>query len=71
MKEKLCVFCKHFGWDSITSYSYSTYTSGMEGGASCCKGHYSEERPYDEDDFRKLILRAGSCADFALPDEIA
>ena len=68
MSEHLCIFCKHFDWEQISEYTCGNGTcGGTEGGASCKKGHYSEERPWDVDDLRKLYLRAESCADYSRP----
>lgn len=72
--EKLCIFCKHFQWDSERCYGHgSEYTGPMfEGGdAICCKGHHKDSPewgyPADEQDMRKIILRAEHCADYAPP----
>lgn len=66
MSEKLCVFCKHFGYDGG---SYGWYAGETElGGVSCAKEHYrSLKRPDNEDDFRRIILRGEGCPDYERP----
>ena len=66
MNEKLCIFCRHFCFDDIgTEPDYSEYTGGSGyGGMSCAQKHYSEERPYDTDDFRNILLTADKCKDY-------
>lgn len=62
MTEKLCVFCKHFDFESICYQYYSTLTGGDTTGGMTCKKHvYTEERPYDTQDFRRIILKAETC----------
>lgn len=62
MNEKLCVFCKHFGWSDDYGY-YGDY----EGGPFCQQRHYQVTRIMDEDDLRSLILKAETCADYERP----
>ena len=68
MAEKLCIFCTKFRWRKEEQWgSGSTMTGAMMtgGDASCAAGHGAEwGRPYDEDDFRKIILTAASCPDY-------
>lgn len=65
MSEKLCVFCKHFKWEYV---SPGCPTCGnMNGGMICLAQHYCEVLPYDEDDFREVLLRAESCPDYERP----
>ena len=64
--EKLCAFCKHFGWDSIDRSS-GDYGE-LYGGANCLKGYYTDERPYNVDDVREIFLRATNCADYSPPE---
>ena len=68
--EKLCMFCEFFKWDAVDrGPDYSEYTGGgMEGGATCDKRHFSEERPIDTAEFRLLILRAETCPDYMPPN---
>jgi hypothetical protein len=66
--EKICMFCPHFDWNDISYYEYSEYTVGVDGGATCKKGHFREENPSDLDDFRELILRAETCKDYSPPE---
>ena len=68
--EKLCIFCEHFEWEATRDYTCGNGTcGGTEGGASCGKGHYSEQQPYDTDDLRKLYLKASSCPDYSPPSQ--
>lgn len=64
MTEKICMFCPHFEYDRIREYSCSTMTGGTEGGFSCSKNHYLEVQPWDNNEFRKLILKAETCPDY-------
>jgi len=64
MSEKICVFCPHFEYDRIREYSYSEYTGGTDGGFGCAKGHFTEVQPWDNNEFRKLILKAETCPDY-------
>lgn len=63
MSEKLCVFCKHLGWDSISEDEYW----GKDGGAFCRMKHFQEKRPDDESDLRALLLTAETCPDYERP----
>ena len=67
MSEKLCMFCANFKWEK--PYMEMAYSMGefMYGGATCTKGHIEENIPYDEADFRELILRAEKCLDYEPP----
>lgn len=67
MSEKLCVFCKHFKYEAIADYSFSSMTSGTDGGFTCMKGRYVERRPDDENEFRKLLLTAEACENYERP----
>ena len=72
---KLCIFCIHFNWSKEEMWGMgSTQTGPMfEGGDACCKkGHYNGlyNTPEDENEYRKIILRAAECSDYALPDEV-
>jgi hypothetical protein len=67
VSEKLCVFCKHFKYEAIADYSFSTMTGGTDGGSFCLKNHYAYQRPDDEDEFRRLLLRAEKCKDYERP----
>lgn len=69
VNEKLCLFCEHFAWENICEGgAYSTMTGGETyGGAMCRKGHYREDRPYDEGDLRVILLRAEKCPDYRRP----
>jgi len=71
MSEKLCIFCKHFDWDSInTGDPNSSYPGcGPEGGAKCWAGHYNEVRPDDAEAVRALLLTAETCPDYEGPIE--
>lgn len=60
---KLCVMCKHFGYDRIYSWE-SECSGGTEGGYACAKGHYLDSQPSDVQDFRALIARAAKCKDY-------
>lgn len=66
--EKLCVFCKHFDWESIGYTYYSTLTGGeIDGGMACRKGHYGhydKGRPESTEEFRDVILIAQTCKDY-------
>jgi hypothetical protein len=67
--EKLCIFCEHFDWEGVGYTYYSTLTGGaMNGGATCNKQHYYEQRPSDEDELRALFLKAEACPDYAPPN---
>jgi hypothetical protein len=67
--EKLCAFCEHFDWEAVGYHYYSTLTGGdFEGGATCKKRHFFEERPADNDELRALFLRAEKCADYTPPN---
>lgn len=57
--EKLCVFCKLWELDIDYTY-YSTLTGGYMNKEMVCKPKGSVSF-YDEDDFRKTILRAQTC----------
>lgn len=66
--EKLCAFCEHFDWDSVSYHYYSTLTGGdLEGGASCKKFHFREERPDNNEELRALFLKAETCCDYLPP----
>lgn len=68
MSEKLCVFCKHFDWERLNYTHYSDETGGdMSGGMSCNQRHFIDENPMDNDDFRRVILTAQNCPDYAPP----
>lgn len=63
--EKLCLFCEHFDFVGMGP-DYSSMTGGDPyGGMACNKRHYSEERPYDVEDFRRVLLRAEKCKDYS------
>lgn len=64
--EKLCIFCEHFGWESISEDDYW----GKDGGAFCRKSHFKDERPRDEEDLRKVLVNAESCPDYELPSRV-
>ena len=66
MAEKLCIFCKNFYFEDIgVGPDYSEHTGGdTYGGLSCGKRHFHEERPWDTDDFRKILLTAVKCKDY-------
>ena len=67
--EKLCIFCEHFDWESISYTHYSALTGGdTNGGATCNKGHYCEQRPDDEDELRALFLQAETCPEYTPPN---
>lgn len=69
MSEKLCMFCKHFDFESIGYTYYSPETGGDSyGGMTCRKNHYCEFRPNDTDEFRKTLLKAEKCPDYTLPE---
>jgi len=67
--EKLCIFCKHFRWSAEEMWKMGSTMTGpmMTGGdANCRKGHGAEWGcPGDEEDFRKIILTAAKCKDYA------
>lgn len=67
--ERLCLFCEHFVWERCgTGADYSECTGGDDyGGASCKKSHFNEDRPYDEDDLRRILIKAVSCDDYKPP----
>lgn len=66
--EKLCVFCEHFNWSAVEYTYYSTLTGGStDGGASCNKMHYYEERPGDNGELHALFARAEECTDYSPP----
>ena len=67
MSEKLCIFCKHFNWQTEEMWGMgSTMTGPMfEGGdATCSAGQFKgqwDNRPRDEVQYRRIILRGQSC----------
>jgi hypothetical protein len=67
MAEKLCIFCEHFRYDNIYDWQ-SDCSGGSEGGYTCNKNHYYEERPSDQKDLRKILLRADKCKDYSPPE---
>ena len=69
---RLCIFCQHFSWSKEEMWGMGSTLTGpmMEGGqAKCAKGHIGErdwgETPCDDDDWRRIILTAVKCKDFA------
>lgn len=68
MSEKLCIFCVHFRWSKEELWMMGSTGTGpmMEGGdASCDKGHGKDwTQPYDEGDFRRIIIHAQTCPDY-------
>ena len=73
--EQLCIFCKHFKWSREEMWGMgSTQTGPMfEGGdATCAAGKFAgewENKPSDEEEFRKIILRANNCNAYEPPQE--
>ena len=71
--EKLCIFCKHFQWRAETCWGMGSTLTGplMEGGdATCAAGNFKgqwDNRPEDEEEFRKIILRGQECKDYEPP----
>ena len=66
--EKNCVFCEHFNWEDIGYTQYGPETGGqVDGGLGCYKGHYHDKRPFDTEDFRVIVLQAGTCKDYEPP----
>lgn len=62
--EKLCAFCRHFGWD-LDFYDYGGQTgAGLSGGASCRKRRFEQTIPYDMERFRDILLTAETCPDY-------
>jgi hypothetical protein len=65
--EKLCIFCVHFNWTEESMWGMGSTLTGpmMEGGdATCAAGQFSggwSNRPRDESDWRKIILRGEQC----------
>ena len=69
--EKLCAFCEHFDWEGLNYHYYSELTGGdMEGGATCKKRHFAEERPENTKELRALFLKAKTCPDYTPPDAL-
>lgn len=73
MSEKLCIFCKHFRWSEESCWGHGSTMTGpmMEGGdATCEAGQYKgewDDRPSNEEDFRKIILRGQNCPHYERP----
>jgi len=63
MSEELCIFCTKFqmAYEDEHAISESTWQSGSMTGYCEPKGSVNF---YDEDDYRKIILRAGTCEDY-------
>ena len=66
--EKLCIFCEHFTWKKEEMWGMgSTYTGPMfDGGwAECAQKQFEHlEAPDDEQDFRRVILKATNCSQY-------
>lgn len=76
---RLCLFCEHFSWSKEEMWGMGSTLTGpmMDGGqARCAKEHIGEEHgmggygetPSDDDDWRRIILTAVKCKDYAERD---
>lgn len=64
MEERLCWWCKYFSYSNQTP-GYSELTPGYEFEMSCLKGVWElDTYNTSEQEFRKMISFAKSCADF-------
>ncbi len=66
MKNKLCVFCKHFNLSMGTS-DYSDFTPGTKAVLECEMGIWSmqNDNNFDEnEEFRRNIKRAETCEEY-------
>ncbi|HEX6215282.1 MAG TPA: hypothetical protein VFZ38_10710 [Vicinamibacterales bacterium] len=68
--ERLCVFCRHWSFYG-GDYGYSELTPGSDSEMDCQKGKWGRNfRLKDligEDDFRRIIMTAKTCPDYARP----
>lgn len=64
MKEKNCLFCKHFVWIS-GDRGYSEVTPGYPPELRCGKNHWDFDTCEDDrESMRKKLTMAETCADF-------
>ncbi len=63
MAPLLCFYCKHWRID-FGEPGYSEWTPGYSGDTECIKDHWRLDYAASADDFRKEILRAGTCPSF-------
>lgn len=78
MAEKLCVFCEYWHFDG-GSPGYSELTPGTDASMDCAKGHWKQRgrrslwfdmtQVNGPEDFRALILKAATCADYSPSDK--
>lgn len=61
MSEKNCMFCTHLSYEAAGHGEYAD-PAGLE----CKKGHFKAYHTfvYDEDDFRRIIVKAQTCPDY-------
>ena len=71
MKEKLCIFCVHFGWSARRiEYWGSEETGPVEAGGEVYCGERQEfdgktNEPKDEGQYRTILLTAQHCEKYA------
>ena len=63
-----CVFCKFWYFESGSPH-YSDLTPGYDAHIGCSKDYWELDQSFDsEEDYRRKMLSAGSCADFEMVD---